>query len=220
MADVFLAMAQGPGAFNKLVVVKRLRRITDTDGRHVLMFMDEAKLSARMNHPNIVQTYEVGSDQGDYFIVMEYLEGQTLKHVVRAVSQGAHGAAAFRRGTWLRIVAEMLRGLHYAHELRDFDGAPLGIVHRDVSPHNIFITYDGAVKLVDFGVAKATVNSTHTESGIYKGKLTYMSPEQVTAGKTVDRRADIFAAGGPTSSRRASCSGSSSPGGACSRGIR
>nr|WP_257792732.1 serine/threonine-protein kinase [Sorangium cellulosum] len=195
MADVFLAMAHGPASVNKLVVVKRLRSFADEEDRQVLMFMDEAKLSARMNHPNVVQTYEVGSDQEGYFIVMEYLEGQPLKRVMKAAMDRASGTGGLVRGTWIRIVADVLRGLHYAHELCDFDGKPLGIVHRDVSPHNIFITYDGAVKLVDFGVAKAAVNSSNTESGTFKGKLTYMAPEQVTAGKTVDRRADIFAVG-------------------------
>ncbi|WP_437595868.1 protein kinase domain-containing protein [Sorangium sp. So ce590] len=195
MADVFLAMAHGPASVNKLVVVKRLRSFADEEDRQVLMFMDEAKLSARMNHPNVVQTYEVGSDQEGYFIVMEYLDGQPLKRVIKAAVDRASGTGGLVRGTWIRIVAEVLRGLHYAHELCDFDGKPLGIVHRDVSPHNIFVTYDGAVKLVDFGVAKAAVNSSNTESGTFKGKLTYMAPEQVTAGKTADRRADIFAVG-------------------------
>ncbi|WP_437790911.1 protein kinase domain-containing protein [Sorangium sp. So ce693] len=195
MADVFLAMAHGPASVNKLVVVKRLRSSGDEEDRQVLMFMDEAKLSARMNHPNVVQTYEVGSDRDGYFIVMEYLEGQTLKRIMKAAVERESGTGGLVRGTWIRIVAEVLRGLHYAHELCDFDGRPLGIVHRDVSPHNIFVTYDGAVKLVDFGVAKAVVNASSTESGTFKGKLTYMAPEQVTAGKTVDRRADIFAVG-------------------------
>ncbi|WP_437752039.1 protein kinase domain-containing protein [Sorangium sp. So ce1389] len=195
MADVFLAMAHGPASVNKLVVVKRLRSFADEEDRHVLMFMDEAKLSARMNHPNVVQTYEVGSDQEGYFIVMEYLEGQPLKRVMKSAADREPGTGGLVRATWLRIIAEVLRGLHYAHELCDFDGRPLGIVHRDVSPHNIFVTYDGAVKLVDFGVAKAAVNSSRTESGTFKGKLTYMAPEQVTSGKTVDRRADIFAVG-------------------------
>ncbi|WP_437979852.1 protein kinase domain-containing protein [Sorangium sp. So ce117] len=195
MADVFLAMAHGPASVNKLVVVKRLRSSGDEEDRQVLMFMDEAKLSARMNHPNVVQTYEVGSDRDGYFILMEYLEGQPLKRVMKAAVERESGTGGLVRGTWIRIVAEVLRGLHYAHELCDFDGRPLGIVHRDVSPHNIFITYEGAVKLVDFGVAKAVVNASSTESGTFKGKLTYMAPEQVTAGKTVDRRADIFAVG-------------------------
>ncbi|WP_437610428.1 serine/threonine-protein kinase [Sorangium sp. So ce834] len=195
MADVFLAVSRGPGSFNKLVVVKCLRVGMAEDPRYVLMFLDEAKLSARLNHPNVVQTYEIGGESGGYFIVMEYLEGQPLKDIVRAVVSGCPGAASFTRPVWVRIVVEALRGLHYAHELTDFDGRLLGVVHRDVSPHNIFITYDGAVKIVDFGVAKASLNAAHTESGTFKGKMAYAAPEQAMASGDVDRRADIFAIG-------------------------
>ncbi|XXY95520.1 serine/threonine-protein kinase [Sorangium sp. So ce296] len=195
MADVFLAVSRGPGSFNKLVVVKCLRVGMAEDPRYVLMFLDEAKLSARLNHPNVVQTYEIGGESGGYFIVMEYLEGQPLKDIVRAVVSGCPGAASFSRAVWVRIIAEALRGLHYAHELTDFDGRLLGVVHRDVSPHNIFITYDGAVKIVDFGVAKASLNAAHTESGTFKGKMAYAAPEQAMASGDVDRRADIFAIG-------------------------
>ncbi|WP_437897533.1 protein kinase domain-containing protein [Sorangium sp. So ce124] len=195
MADVFLAVSRGPGSFNKLVVVKCLRVGMADDPRYVLMFLDEAKLSARLNHPNVVQTYEIGGESGGYFIVMEYLEGQPLKDVVRAVVSGCPGAASFTRGAWVRTIVEALRGLHYAHELADFDGGLLGVVHRDVSPHNIFITYDGAVKIVDFGVAKAALNDAHTESGTFKGKMAYAAPEQAMASADVDRRADIFAIG-------------------------
>ncbi|MGK4007727.1 serine/threonine-protein kinase [Sorangium sp. So ce1036] len=195
MADVFLAVSRGPGSFNKLVVVKCLRVGMADDPRYVLMFLDEAKLSARLNHPNVVQTYEVGGESGSYFIVMEYLEGQPLRDIVRAVVSGCPGAASFTRATWIRIIVEALRGLHYAHELTDFDGRLLGIVHRDVSPHNIFVTYDGVVKIVDFGVAKATLNASRTENGTFKGKMAYAAPEQAMASEDVDRRADIFAIG-------------------------
>jgi serine/threonine-protein kinase len=195
MADVFLAVSRGPGSFNKLVVVKCLRVGMADDPRYVLMFLDEAKLSARLNHPNVVQTYEIGGETGGYFIVMEYLEGQPLKDIVRAVVSGCPGAQNFTRAAWVRIIVEALRGLHYAHELTDFDGRLLGVVHRDVSPHNIFITYDGAVKIVDFGVAKASLNAAHTESGTFKGKMAYAAPEQAMASGDVDRRADIFALG-------------------------
>ncbi|WP_437485976.1 serine/threonine-protein kinase [Sorangium sp. So ce1014] len=195
MADVFLAVSRGPGSFNKLVVVKCLRVGMAEDPRYVLMFLDEAKLSARLNHPNVVQTYEIGGESGGYFIVMEYLEGQPLKDIVRAVVSGCPGAASFTRATWVRVIAEALRGLHYAHELTDFDGDLIGVVHRDVSPHNIFVTYDGAVKIVDFGVAKASLNAAHTENGTFKGKMAYAAPEQAMASADVDRRADLFAIG-------------------------
>ncbi|KYF63248.1 hypothetical protein BE11_03375 [Sorangium cellulosum] len=195
MGDVFLAIARGPGAFNKLVVVKRHRDMAADGERVVTMFLDEAKLSARLNHPNIVQTYEVGEDDAGYFTVMEYLEGQPLNAIMRAVAQAEAGTEAFTRGVWVRIVADMLSGLHYAHELCDYDGTPLGIVHRDVSPHNIFVTYDGAVKLLDFGIAKASINANLTETGKLKGKTSYMAPEQAADSASIDRRADIFVAG-------------------------
>lgn len=195
MADVFLAVAQGPASFKKLVVIKRHREIA-ADGENLIgMFLDEAKLSARLNHQNIVQVYEIGQDDSGYFIVMEYLEGQPLNRVTRKAARGEPGAEAFTRGLWVRVVAEVLSGLHYAHELCDYDGTRLGIVHRDISPHNIFITYDGTVKVVDFGIAKATTNTSRTDTGNLKGKLSYMAPEQAMASRTVTRGADIFTAG-------------------------
>ncbi|XXX82656.1 bifunctional serine/threonine-protein kinase/ABC transporter substrate-binding protein [Sorangium sp. So ce134] len=195
MGDVYLAIARGPGSFNKLVVVKRHRGVGGDGEKVVTMFLDEAKLSARLNHPNIVQTYEVGVDEAGYFTVMEYLEGQPLSAIMKAAAQGEPGADGFTRGVWVRIVADLLSGLHYAHELCDYDGAPLGIVHRDVSPHNIFVTYDGAVKLLDFGIAKASINTDRTETGKLKGKTSYMAPEQAVDSAAIDRRADVFVAG-------------------------
>jgi serine/threonine-protein kinase len=189
MADVFLAVARGPVGFNKLTVVKRLRNPDDKD--HLEMFLDEARLSARLGHPNIVNTYEVGEEKGQYFIAMEYLEGQPLQAVLsKATSEEKpldEAVAAF-------VAMQSLKGLHYAHELADYDGTPLNVVHRDVSPHNLFITYQGEVKLLDFGIAKATMNVSRTETGVLKGKARYMAPEQITE-RDVDRRADIFALG-------------------------
>jgi serine/threonine-protein kinase len=189
MADVFLSVARGPVGFNKLVVVKRLRN--PDDNAHVRMFLDEARLSARLSHPNIVNTYEVGEVQGKFFIAMEYLEGQPLQQLLSWLIARNDGLSepltAF-------VAVQALKGLHYAHELSDYDGAPLGVVHRDVSPHNLFLTYGGDVKLLDFGIAKASMNSTHTETGVLKGKVRYMAPEQVTESN-VDRRADVFAFG-------------------------
>jgi serine/threonine-protein kinase len=137
----------------------------------------------------VVHTYEVGEVGGSYFIAMEYLDGQPLDHVIRS----ADAAKMFNPRMWATIACEALSGLHYAHDLCDYDGKPLEIVHRDVSPHNIFLTYDGEVKLVDFGIAKATFNSTRTETGVLKGKVNYMAPEQ--AGGKVDRRSDLFSMG-------------------------
>jgi eukaryotic-like serine/threonine-protein kinase len=189
MADVFLAVARGPMGFNKLTVVKRLRN--SEENTHVQMFLDEARLAARLNHPNIVHTYEVGEVGGRFFIAMEYLEGQSLHQVIARLNERQSG---LDEATIALIASHALKGLHHAHELCDFDGSPIGVVHRDVSPHNLFITYTGEIKLLDFGIAKATVNSTHTDTGVLKGKVRYMAPEQVT-GKPVDRRLDIFAFG-------------------------
>jgi serine/threonine-protein kinase len=189
MADVFLAVARGPAGFNKLAVIKRLRNAEDLS--HVQMFLDEARLSARLNHPNIVQTYEVGETHGKFFMAMEYLEGQSLHALLAWLARRSEGLG----DTIAAFVAEqILRGLHYAHELADYDGTPLGIVHRDVSPQNVFITYRGEIKLLDFGIAKAAVNMTQTETGVLKGKIRYMAPEQV-AEKSFDRRVDVFALG-------------------------
>jgi serine/threonine protein kinase len=195
MAEIQLASAQGPKGFNKLVVVKRLRPLLADDAAAVNMFLDEARLDARLNHPNLIHTYEFGEERGAYFIVMEFLEGQPLNEILYAI-QGPAGkpGRVVSPSVWAKIVSDALAGLHYAHELRDYDGTPLGVVHRDVSPQNIIVTYDGGVKLVDFGIAKASVNAAKTESQVIKGKLAYMAPEQVD-GATLDRRADIFAMG-------------------------
>jgi serine/threonine protein kinase len=188
MANVYLAAVGGPGSFNKLLVIKALRSDVQTAPEFVQMFLDEARLSARFNHPNIVQTYEVGEADGVYFIAMEYLDGQTL----RAVQRKLIGALPLEEE--LRVLAETARGLHYAHETRDFSGAPLNVVHRDVSPQNVILTYDGQVKLLDFGIAKAVDSEHLTQVGLIKGKIEYIAPEQAR-GDRVDRRADIFALG-------------------------
>jgi serine/threonine protein kinase len=194
MADVLLGVASGPAGFNKLVVVKRLRPLLAEDPALIQMFLDEARLAARMNHPNVIHTYEIGEGNGAYFIAMEYLEGQPLHEILHAL-KASDGAVAVRPVVWAKIIRDALAGLHYAHELTDYDGTRLDVVHRDVSPQNIIVTYDGGVKLVDFGIAKASVNTTRTESGIIKGKLAYMAPEQAEPEGGVDRRADIFATG-------------------------
>jgi serine/threonine-protein kinase len=137
----------------------------------------------------VVQTYEVGVQDGAMVMSMEYLEGQPVSRLSHAWSQPANPRIV------ARIVSDALLGLQYAHELRDFDGQPLEIVHRDISPHNLFVTYDGVVKVLDFGIAKAANQSSGTESGVLKGKIAYMSPEQLTRSETIDRRSDIFCAG-------------------------
>lgn len=191
MADVFLAVARGPMGFNKLAVVKRLRAQLADDPSFRTMFLDEARLAARLNHPNVVHTYEVGEQDGVYFIAMEYLEGQPLNKVIH---EAVKSNKVFEESFCARVVSDALSGLNHAHELKDYDGKPLSIIHRDVSPHNVFVTYGGVVKLVDFGIAKAALSSTETEVGVLKGKVAYMSPEQAMAGP-IDQRSDLFAMG-------------------------
>ena len=191
-ADVYLAVAGSSvmTGFQKLLVVKHLR--ADQDGADT-MFFDETRLAARLSHPNVVQTNEVGTDGDDYFMVMEYVDGQPLDSLFVRGLQGALDRAR-ALPLLLYVLCETLAGLHYAHELRDYDGSPLQIVHRDVSPHNVMITYEGQVKVVDFGIAKAARRVEHTTEGIVKGKIRYMAPEQAL-GLPVDRRADLFSAG-------------------------
>lgn len=198
MAEVFLAMARGPASFSKLVVLKRLRDVVSDKEEHVAMFLDEARLAARLNHPNIVHTYEVGEIDGQYFIVMEYLEGQPLNRIFKELVLGKTEkgeVSPFTVSCALRVVIDVLMGLQSAHDLKDYDGTLLNVVHRDISPHNVFVTYEGAVKIVDFGIAKAAVNSTETETGILKGKVAYMAPEQALCSKTLDHRADLYSVG-------------------------
>ncbi len=189
MSQVYLAVARGPAGFSKLVVIKRLLSGLVAEAHFLDMFLDEARLAARLNHPNIVQTNEVGIADEKYFIAMEFLDGQPLLKIVQRLLPRplpVHVALA--------IAANVCAGLHYAHTLADFSGAPLGIVHRDVSPHNIFVTYAGQVKVVDFGIAKAASRTTETQTGVLKGKIAYMSPEHI-GGVPLDGRSDVFSLG-------------------------
>ena len=190
MSSLHLAVASGLGEFRKLVVLKELRRDLARNVAFVDMFMAEAKLAARMNHPNIVQSIEAGQDEDRYFLALEFLDGQPLNEVLKQASS----EPSLPLPLLLHSLCETLAGLHYAHELRDFDDQPLQIVHRDVSPHNIFVTYHGEVKLLDFGVAKAADIEHSTDTGVFKGKFSYASPEQVSCAP-VDRRADVFGVG-------------------------
>jgi eukaryotic-like serine/threonine-protein kinase len=190
MANVYLAVARGPSGFNKLVVLKCLRSDLASDQDLFAMFLDEARLAARLNHPHVVQTYEVGEYAGRPVIVMEYLEGQTLANLL----QRAKGSNELALALHLRVIVDALEGLHHAHELADFAGKPLGLVHRDVSPQNVFVTFDGQVKVLDFGIAKAVNSQAQTSTGVLKGKVQYMAPEQML-GAQVDRRADLYAVG-------------------------
>lgn len=189
MADVFLAMTRSEElAFSKLVVIKMVREHLAHDADFITMLADEARISARLNHPNLVQTMEVGQVDGQYFLTMEYLDGQPLHRILN------RSRPTFPLSMHLSILVDVLAGIHYAHELKDFDGTSLRIVHRDVTPSNCFVTYQGQVKVVDFGIAKAVGRVGETRHGVLKGKAAYMAPEQVTGG-VVDRRVDIFAVG-------------------------
>jgi eukaryotic-like serine/threonine-protein kinase len=189
-AVVTLAVARGPSGFSKLVVLKTMKDNLTNEADFAAMFMNEAKLTARLNHPNIVQIIEVFESKGVPTIVMEYLEGQPLSSVIaRDRSEGV-----FSLPLHLRVISDALSGLEYAHELKDFDGRPLKVVHRDISPQNIFITFDGQVKVLDFGIAKLSWSQVETATGVIKGKLRYMPPEQIMA-EGVDRRSDVFAVG-------------------------
>ena len=190
MSEVYLAVIAGPAGFNKLVVVKLIKGELAEDPDFISMFLEEARLSARLSHPNVVQTNEVGEFGGRYYIAMEYLEGQAYSRILHRLGRDR----GLPLGMSLRTLSDVLQGLHYAHELPDFDGSALGVVHRDVTPHNVFITYDGQVKVVDFGIAKAMNSSHETRTGMLKGKVGYMAPEQAR-GERVDRRADIFSVG-------------------------
>ena len=184
MATVYLAAARGPQGFTKLVVLKELRPDLAQDAEFRSMFLDEARLAARLNHPNVVQTFEVGEEGGRHVIVMEYLEGQPLSRARKLLPSPL---------TYFAL-SNVLTGLEHAHDLLDYQGKPLNVVHRDVSPHNIFVTYSGEVKLCDFGIAKAADSSAVTATGDMKGKLSYMAPEQAR-GEIVDKRADLFGVG-------------------------
>ena len=188
MARVFVAFSSGLGGFNKLVVLKVMRDELREHETSTAMFLAEARLAARMNHPNIVQTLEVGEDGGRYFICMEYLEGQTLGRLMKKTIETPLPLAAR-----LEMICQVLEALVYMHEFADPDGTPLKLVHRDISPNNIFVTFDGAAKVLDFGVAKAVGISHATEIGTFKGKLGYAAPEQILGNS--EQRSDVFAIG-------------------------
>ncbi len=191
MAELFLARTVGPEGFQKLVVLKKILPHYAANPRFVRLFLDEARLAATLDHPHIAHVYDLGMVDGNYFFAMEYVHGQdvraTLRRTARLQAQFPIDHAVF-------IVHAVAAALHYAHERRRPDGALLGIVHRDVSPANLLVSYDGAIKLVDFGVAKAATSSVKTRTGTLKGKIAYMSPEQAK-GSPIDRRSDVFALG-------------------------
>jgi serine/threonine-protein kinase len=191
MGTVFLARLGGAGGFQRLYAIKRLHEHLARHGEFIEMFLDEARLAARIHHPNVVPILEIGTTDAGYYLVMEYVEGDTAGHLFYCAAQERKPISP--RVT-VRIVLDALAGLHAAHEGTDDEGRSLEIVHRDVSPHNILVSVDGVSRITDFGIARAASRLAVTRTGQLKGKVAYMAPEQARSEK-IDRRADVFAMG-------------------------
>ncbi len=191
MAEIWLARQAGPRGFEKVVVIKRIIDTYSSDAEFVEMFLDEARIAAQLNHPNIVQIYDLGEHAGAWYIAMEYLGGEHLSAIVRAALK-ANKTVPLPLA--VKVISLAAEGLGHAHNKTGASGQKLNIVHRDVSPQNIVLTYDGQVKVVDFGIAKAATRVSHTTSGLVKGKIGYMAPEQAR-GLPIDARADLYALG-------------------------
>jgi eukaryotic-like serine/threonine-protein kinase len=192
MAEVYLARSSGPAGFEKECVIKRILPALALDAQFVQMFLDEARIAARLTHPNIVQMYDLGEiGAHDYFLAMEHVHGVDLQQILEAErARGGRIPLAIA----LRLCSSVAAGLFHAHNATSARGEPLGLVHRDVTPSNVMVSFDGATKILDFGIAKAAAKATRTEVGVVKGKIPYMSPEQIQ-GETIDWRSDIFSLG-------------------------
>jgi serine/threonine protein kinase len=191
MAEVFLARTEGIRGFQRLLAVKRILPEFAGDAEFVRMFLDEARIAATLHHPNIVRVFEVDIADGQVFYVMEYLHGHSVAALLRRLADA--GARLPLDGA-IAIAAAVAAGLHHAHDRRSADGEPLHIVHRDVAPGNVIVTYDGHIKLIDFGIARAAGNLYRTQFGQFRGKLPYASPEQCRC-EPLDRRSDVFSLG-------------------------
>jgi serine/threonine-protein kinase len=192
MAEIFLAREQGPGRGARAVVVKRILPHVANDPRFVEMFLHEAELAMNLSHANLCAIYEFGEQDGEYFIAMEWVQGVSVTQMHKQLFE--RGDAGLPAHVVARMGAEIADALSYAHNARAVNGQPLKLVHRDVTPDNIMVGFDGQVKLLDFGVAKAATQRVHTEAGLLKGKFAYMSPEQYQ-GLELDGRADVFSLG-------------------------
>ncbi len=190
MGQVLLAK-KGSDDFEKLVVLKRILPHLVEDEEFFTMFKDEARITMRLDHPNIARINEFGVENGVHYIEMEYVAGEDLRRIEKRAAAASRGIPI---GVVLRIIADAASGLDFAHKAKDLKGEPLDLVHRDVSPQNVLVGFDGSVKLIDFGVAKAAGRAQHTATGILKGKFPYMSPEQAH-GEDLDPRSDVFALG-------------------------
>jgi TonB family protein len=189
MAEVWKARMRGVEGFQKTVAIKKILPHMSDNEEFLTMFVDEAKLAAQLSHNNIIHIYELGKQDDSYFIAMEYIDGEDLKSILK---RGSETMQPVSTELALFIASKIASALDYAHRRKDFDERALGLVHRDVSPQNVLISYEGDIKLCDFGIAKAASKASHTMAGALKGKLQYMSPEQAW-GRTIDKRSDIFA---------------------------
>jgi len=194
MAKVYIAIQRAVAGFEKLVVIKRILPELSRDPGFVEMLLTEARTAATLNHPNVVQTFDVGEVDGTYYIAMEHINGEDIRSIVRAMKR--RQVAEFPLEHTLQIIMGMCAGLAYAHGQRDLEGRPMEIVHRDISPQNILVTFTGDVKIVDFGIAKTSeaAMGEETKAGQLKGKVPYMSPEQAR-GESIDGRSDVFSVG-------------------------
>jgi len=191
MAELFLAKQTALEGFEKVVVIKQILGHLAEDDEFVTMFIDEARIAAKLSHPNIVQIYDLGKSEGTHYIVMEYVSGRNVQHMINKTEED-NGLLPMEHVC--RVMAGVCDGLYYAHSRKDYDGKALDIVHRDISPQNILVGFNGTVKIVDFGIAKASTQLAQTRAGVLKGKYAYMSPEQVR-GAAIDHRSDIFSVG-------------------------
>ncbi len=196
MATVYIASVEGPAGVDQVVALKRIHRHLAKQKSYVEMFLDEARLASRIRHPNVCMMTDFGEEEGEYFIAMEYLHGMPLSRVIKKLGRRARREPVPARWPAMasKLVAEACEGLHAAHEIRAVDGELLGVVHRDVSPQNLFVGFDGVLRVVDFGIAKAADKLHQTETAEFKGKIAYMAPEQLEKGE-VDRRTDVWALG-------------------------
>ncbi|MCA9686378.1 MAG: serine/threonine protein kinase, partial [Myxococcales bacterium] len=191
MAEVYKAVSRGVEGFEKVVAIKRILPHVAEDEEFITMFKDEARIAAQLQHSNIASIYELGSEDDSFYIVLEYVPGKDLRAIFE-LCRNAKRPMPLAQACY--IIMQVCEGLEYAHNKKDRHGRPLGLIHRDVSPPNALVSYEGEVKLIDFGVAKAAGRASQTQAGILKGKFGYMSPEQVR-GATIDRRSDVFSLG-------------------------
>src|SRR5262245_2604642 len=187
MAEVYLARMSGAGGFAKLLVIKKMLPHLSDDPAFVEMFLNEGRIAARLSHPNICQVYELGEADGDLFLAMEYLEGLAWSELLPLLPRDSD----HRLRCAATVVGQLCEALRHAHEFRDLDGTARPVIHRDVSPQNLFVTTAGVCKLLDFGVSKVLTEPSRTHTGMWKGKLPYMAPERIR-GEPADPRADVF----------------------------